>query len=102
MTSGDAMLTAFVSEDDLPLSRYYITSTIACIVARYTVRILIKSILFYRVEPSRSIRLHAQKKRCTLKLESYTYVQLSIFKVHFLLIETNIMYFSRFRKFHFG
>ena len=63
---GVAMLIALLSEDDVPLSRWDIITTIMCIVAYHTVRILVKNIPFFQVEPPRSMRLHAQKKNGVL------------------------------------
>ena len=58
MTAGVAAFISFDSEDDVRLSRWDITTTVACIVARHTVIVLIKIILSFDVGPPRSMRLH--------------------------------------------
>ena len=63
MTVGVAMLVTFLSEDDVPLSRWYIIRGIECTFARHTVTISIEIVLFFHVGYPRSMRVRISQNR---------------------------------------
>ena len=72
MTAGVAMLIVILSEDDMPLSRWDITSSNESIVARHTVIILFKNCFSLKLNLLAQCASIFKRKQVYLKMESYT------------------------------